>query len=121
MDLIYIFVGGGLGSICRYGISRLALQWNHPLPLGTIIANILACLALGLVVGWSMKSSEHRVAQLLFAVGFCGGFSTFSTFSLENVTLWQNGAYGTAMLNMAISVVICFVCVLAGIKLGSAW
>lgn len=120
MEWIYVFVGGGLGSLCRYGVARLAMRWEVNLPLGTILANVIACFLLGLLMGWMTRHPEQRALQLLLAVGFCGGFSTFSTFSLENVQLWQNGAYTTAMLNVLLSVVLCFGSVLAGMKLMSS-
>lgn len=120
MEVLYVFVGGGLGSLCRYGIGKAAGAWESQLPLGTILANVLACLMLGMIVGWSLKYADNKALHLFLAVGFCGGFSTFSTFSLENVTLWQQGAYTAALANILISLVVCILCVLAGIRLVSA-
>ena len=117
MELVYVFIGGGLGSLCRFGVARVAGRWDTQLPLGTIAANILACFILGMIIGWSMKHADQKELQLLLAVGFCGGFSTFSTFALENVQLWQNGAYIPVLANIILSVVICFVSVFTGLKL----
>lgn len=120
MELLYVFVGGGLGSVCRYGIGKVAGVWESQVPLGTILANVVACLILGMLVGWSMKHGEQKTLHLFLAVGFCGGFSTFSTFSLENVTLWQQGDYTAAITNILVSLVVCVLCVLAGIRLTGA-
>ena len=116
MDFLYVFLGGGLGSVCRYGIARLLAHGQWQLPIATISANVVACLTLGIIMGLATRNAANENVLLFLAVGFCGGFSTFSTFSLENVQLWQAGAYWAVLANIALSVIVCFVCVFAGMK-----
>ena len=80
---LYVFIGGGLGALFRFliGISALALLGNN-FPYGTIVSNFLSCLLLGLILSYSYDSKWLTENVKLFVlVGFCGGFSTFSTFS----------------------------------------
>jgi fluoride exporter len=102
--LIWVFIGGGGGSISRYLISK-ALNNSH-LPYGTILANVLASLLLGYITGKTLEANHPLTA--LIAVGFCGGFSTFSTFSNESFHFIQNGNYMQALLHMALNLGICF-------------
>lgn len=104
--LVYIFIGGGLGSVLRYLIGRFALQsFKVDLPLGTFIANILACTILALVVYFSAKTEWNPNIRTLLLVGFCGGLSTFSTFAFENAQLLKDGAYWWLIANVSVSVI----------------
>lgn len=106
--LLAIFLGGGLGSLARFGISRLALQFfPTSFPWGTLAANVLSCLMLVVFVGAIARQSLGTFWFALLIIGFCGGFSTFSTFSYENVLLIQNGKWGLAVANIGLSVVTC--------------
>ena len=117
LAFLMVFIGGGLGSICRYGIARLlkAQAWDYP--LATFIANAAACIILGVLVGISLKSSMNSSTKLLLMTGFCGGFSTFSTFTLETYELLQAGNYFYALANIALSVIVCLFCIFLGLKL----
>ena len=108
MSYVYVFIGGGLGSLSRYLIGKLSNQIvTSSFPIGTLVTNILACILLALlVVSFSPKSSEFAWVQPLLIVGFCGGFSTFSTFGNETFQLMDSGNYGLAILNVLISVVV---------------
>jgi len=117
MAFLLVFIGGGLGSLFRYGIG-LAVQPLLPkFPWATLVANGLACVVLGAVLGLQFQGNISDERRLLIATGFCGGFSTFSTFTAETWELFQSGQYGAAAVNVAGSLTVCFVCLLLGIKL----
>lgn len=112
-----VFIGGGLGSICRYGIGLWIQTWQVRFPLATLIANGLACVALGAVLGFQVSGQLSERYRLLLATGFCGGFSTFSTFTAETWHLVQAGQTSTALLNMATNMGVCLLGLLLGIKI----
>ncbi len=101
-----IFLGGGLGSVTRYAVSRLFMRWDlGPFPWATLTANLAATAFLAwLVMRWQVHLPGREHWRALLAIGFCGGFSTLSTFSYENYTLLRDGFVGHAVLNMLISV-----------------
>lgn len=117
LNYLYVFLGGGLGSLCRYGIAIGMRPYTEHFPYATLVANILSCIVLGYIIGWGQKAELVNWAVLLIATGFCGGFSTFSTFSLETFTLMNNGDWGTALLNIAVSTVICLCAIYLGFRL----
>lgn len=112
MGWISIFIGGGLGSLCRYGIGQF--YPNHS-ALGTLVANILACLLLGFLVGWQMKKGLDNNMRLLFITGFCGGFSTFSTFSSDAFNMMQDGSWVLSISYILASVVLCILSIALGV------
>ncbi|MFN0034066.1 MAG: fluoride efflux transporter CrcB [Saprospiraceae bacterium] len=117
LQFLLVFLGGGLGSVCRWGLS-LALQ---PLllrfPWATLAANGLACFVLGILLGQQLGTGMAESRRLLIAVGFCGGFSTFSTFTAETFQLWQGGQQTLAAANVLGSLVVCFACLILGLKM----
>jgi fluoride exporter len=117
MNILLVFLGGGAGSIVRYLIGL----WIQPLavkfPIATLVSNVLACLIIGMVTGLSLKGGIDDQYKLLLATGFCGGFSTFSTFSNETIQLFQSGQMVYAFLNILIGVVVCLAAVVIGMKL----
>lgn len=119
MNLVWVFVGGGLGSMCRYGIARLMSNYKLDFPLATFIANVISCIILGYFIGLTLKEGLSDNLKLLLMTGFCGGFSTFSTFSAESFQLLQSGNTGTAILYIGTSIVVCLICIWLGLKISS--
>lgn len=106
--ILAIFIGGGLGSISRYGVYKLVEQfWSGRFPLGTFVANLLSCVVMGVVVAFFYNKITSIEMKALILIGFCGGFSTFSTFSRETLTLMESGNYIIAFLNIMVSLVFC--------------
>lgn len=97
-SLLLVFAGGGMGSALRFLITRY-LRDGSAFPQGTFVVNIIGSLILGFILGWLAKQNlmDHPL-YFLIAIGFCGGFTTFSSFSFENFDLLKNGDY----LNFAI-------------------
>ncbi len=114
---IYVFLGGGLGSLFRYGIGIYFSTVNTDFPLGTFISNFLACLILGILIGIQLKNNLQPNHSLLFITGFCGGFSTFSTFGSESLKLFQNQQFALGLLYIAVSILFGLLAVYLGIKL----
>ncbi len=117
---LLVFVGGGFGSSVRYIAGRFipATLAGSPFPMAILIVNVLASAMLGAVVGWAVSRSAGEEAWLLIGVGFCGGLSTFSSFSYDTVVLLQNGRIGTALVNVSLNVVLCLLASLGGLYLG---
>ncbi len=116
-QIILIFIGGGLGSLCRYGIARWIANHASGFPFATFVANVLSCLVLGIILALSLKNSISDTTRLMVITGFCGGFSTFSTFSNETLQLLQSGAYTTAFANVFVSLLVCIGTIYLGMKL----
>lgn len=119
MDLLAVGLGGFVGSVGRWGIGLGMKQVLPDLPAGTLVANVLAGLVIGLVTGLGLVRPLPDRARLFFATGLCGGLSTFSTFSLETFQLVQAGSYGMAVVNVCLNVVVSVGAVACGIALGS--
>jgi CrcB protein len=118
--VVLIFIGGGLGSVARYLLGKWVTALHQVnFPLGTLAVNVIACLVLGLIIGLA----DHRQylsadMRLFWAIGFCGGFSTFSTFSAETLALFQQPAVMTGLVYVLASVLLCLGAVVTGIWLG---
>lgn len=114
--LLLVFLGGGLGSTLRYGLSKYLNSTITGIPYGTFAANILGSLLIGIILGIAAKNdSISQNTMLLLATGFCGGFTTFSTFAYENHVFLKSGDFGMFALYTIASFVIGFGAVFLGI------
>lgn len=118
-QLLLIFIGGGLGSLTRFSLSKF-IQENidKAFPFGTLGVNMLASLILGILVGmFETKTLINPNYRTFIAIGFCGGFSTFSTFSNDTLQLIQNNRLPEALLNVLLNVVLCILATFGGLTL----
>ena len=114
-DLLLVGLGSGLGGMCRYLVSQLLVTTQNGFPWGTFTVNIVGSLLIGLLWGLSSRfPSLSPVLTLLFMVGFCGGFTTFSTFSREGLSLLQTQNYTLFLLYTLGSVVLGILAVMVG-------
>src|SRR5882672_5186156 len=91
-NILLVALGGGLGSVARFLCQKLIPWYPHTFPTGTFIVNILGCFLIG--VFYSISEKENIMSpewRLLLTTGFCGGYTTFSAFALENLLLYKNG------------------------------
>ena len=120
----YIALGGALGSVARYAASSaIARGIGEVFPWGTLIVNISGCFVIGLFA--MLTGPDGRIlappdVRQFFMVGFCGGYTTFSSFSLQTLALARDGDMTRAGLNVAVSVVFCLLGVWLGSVLGAA-
>jgi CrcB protein len=115
MEWFAVFLGGGLGSLARLGTSKACAGWATDFPVATLLSNLLACLILGFVAG--LVTNKAQLSPLLkvgITTGFCGGFSTFSTFGLESMNLFSNGKLLLGGSYVVASVALCFLGIWAG-------
>lgn len=116
--LLLVFLGGGLGSVLRYGIGKWTGGSWAQFPVGTFTVNIVGSLLIGLIMGMALRNSSISQSTVLFlATGFCGGFTTFSAFAYENYSLLKNGDLLTFSLYTLGSIVLGFAAVFGGIWL----
>lgn len=118
-NFIYVFLGGGLGSLCRYVLAQWMVQFHLSFPLATFLANVVACFALGYLISLKLNNELDSGVELLFITGFCGGFSTFSTFTAESHQLFENGLPGQGILYIGLSLLVCLLSLYLGIRAGA--
>lgn len=121
-DVLWISLGAIVGANLRYAVSRLALRHLSPsVPYGTLIVNVTGSFALGFFLAWT---TERVLAdprwRLLVAVGFCGAYTTYSSYSFETFGMIEQGHYGLAAVNFLFNNLLCLVAVLAGVALARA-
>ncbi len=116
-NLFLVFIGGGLGSSLRFIISKY-LNAGHLLPYGTLLVNVAGSLLLGMIIGWALKTNSiSSPVNLMLGIGFCGGFTTFSTFSFENYSLIKTGDYLSFSLYFFGSILLGMLAILIGIMI----
>jgi len=118
-QLLIVFIGGGLGSVARFTLGKWLNNANTGIPYGTFAANILGSLIIGVILGWAIKNNTlSSQTTLLIATGFCGGFTTFSTFAYENHVFLKNGDFMTFALYAIASFAVGILAVFGGMSLG---
>lgn len=115
MHLLFVALGGAAGAALRYGLSLL--PWRGAFPAATLVTNVLGAVAIGFIAGAAARRGLPENAVLFLKTGVCGGFTTFSTFSLEAVTLFQRGRPWLAGAYILLSVALC----MGGAALGLYW
>lgn len=119
-DLLFVALGGGIGSALRYLTSRVVVKLvsGNLIFLGTFTANIIGSLLIGLLSGWMLiNQPDNQTFRLLFIVGFCGGYTTFSTFAFENMRLIELNQWGILTAYVLASVVLGVLAVWVGVRL----
>ena len=123
-SVVLVFLGGGLGAVCRYFVTtQVGARFGTVFPFGTLTVNTVGSFLMGLIMGVLLLLAEqaHFVAgpwKLLLTVGFLGGFTTFSSFSMETLTLLRGGSYLYAAFNVLANLACGFVAVVGGFALG---
>ena len=120
MGYALVFLGGGLGAALRHGVNRAALALFGPaIPAGTIIVNVVGSLAMGLLIGIlaAVPGGTSQNLRLFVATGVLGGFTTFSAFSLDALTLWERGQSAAAIAYVVGSVALSLAAIAAGFLL----
>ncbi|WP_298903729.1 fluoride efflux transporter CrcB [uncultured Psychroserpens sp.] len=117
-QLLLVFIGGGFGSVLRYLIGKFLNDSENGIPYGTFAANILGSLLIGIILGLAAKNDALSSNQTLFlATGFCGGFTTFSTFAYENHLMLKSGDFTSFAIYTIASFAIGFLAVFFGMYL----
>jgi fluoride exporter len=114
---LIVMLGGALGTLARYAVSVAFLPLSRDLPWGTIVINITGSFIIGLFGTLTLANGKYPVSEemrLFVMVGLCGGYTTFSAFSLQTLDLLRDGAMGRAAINLIVSVLLCIVAVAVG-------
>lgn len=115
-EILIVGAGGGLGSICRY---LAGIVFKTAIFPGTILINVVGCFLIGLFVGLELRQITDTNFKLFMIVGFCGGFTTFSAFSLENFQLLEREKYLYVLLYVGISIFAGIAATWLGLKITS--
>jgi CrcB protein len=108
MNYLFVFIGGGAGSLLRFFIGQIVFRSGSSLPWGTFISNLIACFIFAIVVFmYHQKQNIPPALNTLLLVGFCGGLSTFSAFSFETFQLLRANLLIYALLNIVLSIGLC--------------
>lgn len=113
--VFFIFLGGGLGSVLRYLVSKVFNLDTFQFPLGTFLVNCIGSLFLGLLMGYAIKNDLANNPTILFlTVGVCGGFTTFSAFASENLSFLKNGDFSSFAIYSSITLIVGIAAVFVG-------
>ena len=117
MSYLWVTLGSAIGGLLRYAITRLTLTLSISFPFGTVLINVLGSFVIGYFGTLTLQSGKYPASdnlRLFVMVGICGGFTTFSSFSLQTFDLMRSGGWGRALANVVLSVVLCVGAVAAG-------
>ena len=119
MNYLIVFFGAGVGGAARHGVNVLSARLlGTGFPAGTLVVNVLGCLLMGLIAGtFAFRGHLPQEMRLFLTTGVLGGFTTFSTFSLDAALLWERGETGLAALYVGASLVLSLAGVAAGLAL----
>lgn len=117
--IFYVGIGGAIGSILRYLTAVFIGRFTHgAFPMATFAANMIGCFLMGILFGWLEKNNAlDSPLKWLLMTGFCGGYTTFSAFGLENIQLWQQQHAFWMITYTSMSVLLGFLCVWLGMWL----
>jgi CrcB protein len=117
--MLYVGLGGAVGSMSRYALTYMIQSRSlSPFPMATLLINVMGSLLLGFIMRYATDSASLSAeVRLLLTTGFCGGFTTFSTFSYETARLYEDGDYRRAALYAALSVALSLTGMFAGFSL----
>jgi CrcB protein len=114
-EVLWVFTGGGLGSICRYMIAVILKETDSIYPWSTLLANAIGSLLIGVLVHQLMRNNAmHSTSILFWIVGFCGGLTTFSSFVFENISLFKDYGLLKMIIYASLSYSICLCSVFVG-------
>jgi len=116
--LLAVAGGGAIGSVARYVIGVLLLRAGNGFPVSTLLVNVVGSFLIGLFARLFDAPDHNQLLRVALTVGICGGFTTFSTFSAETVTLLQQGKPGRAALYVTVSLVAGVLATFAGLMVG---
>jgi CrcB protein len=120
MSYLWVTIGSAIGGLFRYAISRWMLPLSLQFPFGILLINVLGSFVIGYFGTLTLQNGKYPASdslRLFVMVGICGGFTTFSSFSLQTFDLLRSGAWGRALANATLSVILCVAAVGLGHKL----
>lgn len=123
-EFLLVGLGAALGGMARFGCAGLAARlFGLAFPWGTLFVNVTGSLLAGLISAWIVTDRRLLESGLrpFLLIGICGGFTTFSTFSLETIQLVRDGFPARAFANALVSLILCLAAAFAGLMMGSAW
>lgn len=124
MSYVWVTIGSAIGGLLRFAITRAVPTPGSGFPYATVLINVIGSFVIGFFGTLTLQSGKYAVSdnvRLFVMIGVCGGFTTFSSFSLQTFTLMQSGAWGRALANVLLSVALCLGAVAAGHRLAQHW
>lgn len=117
MTPLLVFLGAGIGGVTRYGVSRWMAPSSEHFPWGTLAVNVSGSFLITFLIGWAHSRGLSMERQTFLSAGFCGGYTTFSAFSIETLRLIEAGQWPRAGIYVAVSVALGLLAALAGLRL----